>query len=394
VAERANASKSRFVAAASHDLLQPLSAAKLFLASVESTSLSDEQAATIRRVRSAFDGVESILGALLDISRLDSGNATISLTTIPLGSLLRRLGHEFREIARQKGLDLRLVPTSAVVRSDASYLRRIVQTLLANAVRYTRSGKVLLGARRVGGAVRIEVWDTGPGIPESARELVFREFQRLGAAQRSDEGMGLGLAIVERACALLGHRLELISEPGRGAGFRVTVPCAEGPHAAPDDEALARDAAPGWPMGLVALVIENDDAVRLAMSTLLETWGVGVLDVANRDGARALLEDIGIAPDVILADFHLGDQATGIDAVELIRSLHGPIPAFLVTADRSPVLAATCAAAGIPILSKPVEPARLRALLAGIRPGGTSTGARSGTGADEVRSVQTDGIGQ
>lgn len=393
VAERANASKSRFVAAASHDLLQPLSAAKLFLASVESTSLSDEQAATIRRVRSAFDGVESILGALLDISRLDSGNATISLSTIPLGSLLRRLGHEFREIARQKGLDLRLVPTSALVRSDASYLRRIVQNLLANAVRYTSSGKVLLGARRVGGAVRIEVWDTGPGIPESAREIVFREFQRLGAAQRSDEGMGLGLAIVERACALLGHRLELISEPGRGTGFRLTVPCVEGPHAAFDDEGLTRDAAPGWSMGLVALVIEDDDAVRLAMATLLETWGVGVLDVPNRDGALALLEDIGIAPDVILADFHLGGQVNGIDAVADIRRLHGPIPAFLVTADRSPTLAATCEAEGIPILNKPVEPARLRALLAGIRPVSAAAGKRIGSHAGEGRCDPPDSPG-
>ena len=368
-AERANASKSRFVAAASHDLLQPLSAAKLFLASVENADRVADQTATIRRVRSAFDSVESILGALLDISRLDSGSVTVSLSTFPLGNLLGRLFHEFRELARQEGLDLRLVPTSVVVRSDASYLRRIVQNLLANAVRYTRTGKVLLGARRVGGAVRIEVWDTGPGIPECAREIVFREFQRLNAPQRSDGGMGLGLTIVERACALLGHRLELVSEPGRGTGFRVTVPRVEGAGALPDEDALAREAAPGQPTGLVALVIENDDAVRLAMSTLLEGWGVGVLDVPGRDEALQLLEDIGIAPDVILADFHLEGYANGIDAIAAVRSRHGPIPAYLITADRSPALAAFCETAGIPILNKPVEPVRLRALLSGIVPG-------------------------
>jgi signal transduction histidine kinase/CheY-like chemotaxis protein len=367
-AERANASKSRFVAAASHDLLQPLSAAKLFLASVECGDQDGELAATIGRVSSAFDSVESILGALLDISRLDSGNVTVTLSTFPLGSLLGPLGNEFAEIARQKGVDLRVVPTGAVVLSDASYLRRIVQNLLANAVRYTRRGKVLLGARRVGGAVRIEVWDTGPGIPEHGREIIFREFQRLDAPHQADGGMGLGLTIVERACKLLGHRLELVSEPGRGTGFRVTVPMVEAPPA-PVETALAREAAPGHPTDLIALVIENDEAVRLAMATLLEGWGVSVLDVPGGEEALELLEDIGIAPDVILADYHLDNRANGVDAIEAVRRRHGPIPAFLVTADRGASVAALCRGAGLPIIAKPVEPVRLRALLTGILPG-------------------------
>ena len=369
-AKRANASKSRFVAAASHDLLQPLSAAKLFLAAAENADGADGQQATIRQVRSAFDSVESILGALLDISRLDSGNASVNLSEFPLARVLDRLGQEFAEIARRKGLDLRIVGSGAVVRSDASYLRRIVQNLLANAVRYTVHGKVLLGIRRVGSSVRIEVWDTGPGIPDAAREMIFREFQRLDAPQRSDDGMGLGLAIVERACALLGHRLDLVSVPGRGTGFRVEVPLVDVAHVLPDDRARTLEAPPARPSGLVALVIENDEAVRRAMATLLEAWNVGVLDVAGADEALALLEDIGIAPDVILADYHLGSGTNGLGAIDAIRERHGPIAAFLITADRGAALFDRCADAGIPVLKKPVEPARLRALLTGIMPGG------------------------
>lgn len=368
-AERANASKSRFVAAASHDLLQPLSAAKLFLAAAENADGVGGQIATIRQVRSAFESVESILGALLDISRLDSGNASVNITTFPLERLLERLGQEFREIARCKGLDLRLVPTSVLVRSDASYLRRIVQNLLANAVRYTRRGKVLVGARRIKGAVRIEVWDTGPGIPEGAREMIFREFQRLDDAQRSADGMGLGLTIVERACALLGHPLELVSVPGRGTGFCIEVPRVDAMSPLPQARAPILEAGQARPTGLIALVIENDEAVRLAMSTLLEAWGVDVLDVPDGDEALALLEDIGIAPDVILADLHLEGRTNGIHAVAAIRKRHGLIPALLVTADHSAALAAYCDVSGIPILKKPVEPARLRALLVGIAPG-------------------------
>ncbi len=368
-AERANATKSRFVAAASHDLLQPLSAAKLFLAAAENADGVGGQIATLRQVRSAFESVESILGALLDISRLDSGHASVNISTFPLERLLERLGQEFREIARGKGLDLRMVPTSVLVRSDTSYLRRIVQNLLANAVRYTRRGKILLGVRRVRGAARIEVWDTGPGIPEDAREMIFREFQRLDAPRHSDDGMGLGLTIVERACVLLGHPLELVSIPGRGTGFRIEVPRVDAAGPPPPDQARTIEAASARTTGLIALVIENDEAVRLGMSTLLEAWGVGVLDVADGDAALALLEDIGIAPDMILADFQLEGHADGIRAITEIRRRHGPMPAFLITADRSAAVADLCEERRIPILGKPVEPSRLRAILAGITPG-------------------------
>lgn len=361
-AERANASKSRFVAAVSHDLLQPLSAAKLFLAALESGSSSEDVALTVSRARSAFDSVESILGALLDISRLDSGAAGITPATFPLDAILTRLGDEFRELARVKGVELRVVASSLVVRSDASYLRRIVQNLIGNAVRYTRTGKVLVGVRHVGAAARIEVWDTGPGIPAADREAVFHEFHRLSNGHGAG-GMGLGLAIVERACALLDHPLELISEVGRGTGFRVTVPLA-GERAARIDGSVP-EALPQDVDGVVALVIENDTAVRTALVSLLETWGVSALDAAGSEEALGLLSDLGIAPDVIVADYHLDDGCNGLEVIAALRGQYGVIPAVLVTADRSGRLADRCAALGIPILNKPVEPVRLRALLAG-----------------------------
>lgn len=365
-AERANASKSRFVAAVSHDLLQPLSAAKLFLAALESAPSADEVALTVSRARSAFESVESILGALLDISRLDSGAAGITMATFPLAGLLTRLGDEFRALARQKDLELRVVPSRLVVRSDASYLRRVVQNLIANAVRYTKSGKVLVGVRRLQGAARIEIWDTGPGIPAAEREAVFHEFHRLANGHGAG-GMGLGLAIVERACTLLGHPLELISEEGRGTGFRVTVPLAgDGPvHV---DGSASAAPPQGKVDGMVALLIENDVSVRTALVSLLETWGMSALDAAGPAEALGLLTDLGIAPDVIVADYHLDDNESGLDAIGRIRAQFGAIPAMLVTADRSRALADRCVALGIPILNKPVEPSRLRALLSRCHP--------------------------
>ncbi len=366
-AERANVTKSRFVAAASHDLLQPLSAAKLFLASLETTDCNPDQHLIVGRVRSAFESVEGILGSLLDISKLESGNVSVRLSDIRLGDLLARLDAEFRDVAEAKGIRLRVVPSTLMVRSDAGFLRRIVQNLLGNAIRYTRRGKVLLGARRVGSAVRIEVWDTGPGIPEDKRDVIFREFQRLETSGRADGGVGLGLAIVERACVLLDHPLQLQSVYGRGTGFFVTVPLAqEAPVTAGPDWMPVALAKP--PADLIAMVIENDEALRAAMTTLLETWGISVLDVAGPEEATALLADIGIAPDVILADYQLDCAATGVDAILDLRRRHGAVPACLITADRSDAVALQCRDLGIPVFNKPVEPARLRAFLGAVLP--------------------------
>lgn len=219
----ANETKSRFVAAASHDLLQPLSAAKLFLASAEDEA-SAEAAPILGKARRALESVEHLMDALVDISRLDSGRTEVHVGNVSLSRLMRQLGDELAPEARAKGLRLRVVPSSAIVASDPTYLRRVLQNLLTNAVRYTREGTVLMGARRRGDEVSVEVIDTGPGIPADRTRDIFREFQRLDSAASASEGMGLGLAIVERACALLDHELSLDSEVGRGTRFAVTLP--------------------------------------------------------------------------------------------------------------------------------------------------------------------------
>lgn len=223
-AERANSARSRFVAAASHDLLQPLSAAKLFMASLSDGGLGPDAELTLAKAQRALVSVEGILGDLLDISKLEAGKAALNVGSVRLGHILRQLNDEFLPVATAKGLKLKVMPTTAIVTSDVTYLRRILQNLIGNAIRYTETGRVLVGVRRGRARLRVEVIDTGPGIPEEEQENIFREFHRLNARASAAEGMGLGLAIVERACALLGHPLMLTSEPDRGTSFALTLP--------------------------------------------------------------------------------------------------------------------------------------------------------------------------
>lgn len=225
-AERANASKSRFVAAASHDLLQPLSAAKLYVASLEADLNQTDIKDRAHKAGNALVSVERILDALLDISKLDSGQAAVDITSISLQDILVQLQDELVPLAVQKGLEFCLVDTGAVVQSDASFLRRILQNLTSNAIRYTDHGKVLVGVRHFKTSVRVEIWDTGHGIPESQQDKVFEEFQRLSTTASPSDGMGLGLAIVERACHLLQHPLNLRSWEGQGTCFSVEIPRA------------------------------------------------------------------------------------------------------------------------------------------------------------------------
>ena len=273
VAERALATKSRFVAAASHDLLQPLSAAKLYLGSLDFAG-DDPRSGIAAKAAGAMESVEAMLDALMHIGRLDSGRSEMHVEDVALGPLLRRLRDEFAPSAEAKGLSLRVVPSSAVVRSDATYLRRILQNLIANAVRYTDGGRVVVGVRRGGGTARVEVLDTGPGIEEADLEAVFEEFRRLRA---TGEGMGLGLAIVERACGLLGHPLEVASEPGRGSRFTVGLPLA--PARRP----------------LALLVAAGPEAARR-----LEAAGCDVIEAADAGEALALMGQLGVAPDMAL----------------------------------------------------------------------------------------------
>ncbi|MEI4469981.1 PAS-domain containing protein [Frigidibacter sp. MR17.24] len=366
-AERANAARSRFVAAASHDLLQPLSAAKLFVASVADDVDSPRGRATLEKAQNALISVEGILGALLDISKLESGRAAVEVVPVRLGPMLAQLRDEFTPLAAKKGIALDVLPCSAIVASDATYLRRILQNLIGNAVRYTTAGRVLVGPRRTAGGVRIEVHDTGPGIPEHEQEAIFREFHRLNARASASEGMGLGLAIVERACALLGHPLDLRSAPGRGTCFslglglstrRLAETSEPGlPALPPEDEA--------GPGDRIALLVENDAELQRAMALVLEKWGVAVLNVSSGEEALELLEEIGIVPDVMLVDQQLGEGLSGLETVRLLQARYGPRPVRIVTANRSSEVAGACAAAGVEILYKPIETEALESFVMG-----------------------------
>lgn len=366
-AERANASRARFVAAASHDLLQPLSAAKLYLASLDDALPEGPARRTLDKAQNALGSVEGILGALLDISRLESGRAAVDVGPVALGPVFRQLADEFAPLAARKGLGLTLRPTEAMVISDRSYLRRILQNLISNAIRYTTSGRVLVAARRRGGQWRVEVRDTGPGIGEEDQELIFREFHRVAGQASASEGMGLGLAIVERAAALLGHPLGLQSAPGCGSCFSIELaPALQGP-APQADPADPRDAARDPEANdLLVLLVENDAELARAMVQLLETWGVSVLDVASGEEALELIDATGVEPDICLIDYQLGEGIDGLDTLAALRARLGDVAARIVTADRTEAMRLRAAAMGAQILEKPILPVALSSFLFGL----------------------------
>jgi two-component system, sensor histidine kinase len=362
-AERANATRARFVAAASHDLLQPLSAAKLFMASISDEVLADKARMTLEKAQNALTSVEGILDALLDISKLESGRAAVDVVSVSLGKILAQLRDEFAPVAARKGIRFEVVSSSAVVDSDTTYLRRILQNLIGNAIRYTDSGRVLVGARRVNGTIRVEVIDTGPGIPQSEQKNIFREFHRLGARASTSEGMGLGLAIVERACLLLDHPLGLDSALGKGTRFSVTLPFSHGIQH-PDPSSGPKGLGEGIePSERIVCLVENDTDLRLAMCMLLEKWRFNVIDVETGEDAVLLLEEIGIVPDKFLIDYQLGDGMDGIGLIEALRARHGDIEALIITANRTPAVRKKCADAGVRIAQKPIDAAELAAFL-------------------------------
>ncbi|TCS61049.1 hybrid sensor histidine kinase/response regulator [Primorskyibacter sedentarius] len=362
-AERANASKSRFVAAASHDLLQPLSAAKLFISSLADKCPEDDDRAILGKAESALSGAEKIIDALLDISKLESGRISFDVRPMALREVFAPLRDEMGILAARKGLDLRIVDSGLVVESDPAYLRRILQNLMGNAIRYTESGRVVMGVRRVNGAARIEVWDTGPGIAKQDQNAIFEEFRRLDATASANEGLGLGLAIVERACAKLNHPLRLWSEPGRGSCFMVNVPVATLPHQVthaarpgPRPQRLAQS-------GLIALLVENDPALRRAITILVESWGVNVIEASDADSALELLIDLEITPDALLLDYQLGNGMNGLELFDAITSRLGPLPGAVISANRSEPLDQFCQSRGLEFLPKPLDRHRLSAVL-------------------------------
>ncbi|SPJ24018.1 hybrid sensor histidine kinase/response regulator [Palleronia abyssalis] len=359
-ARRANASKTRFVAAASHDLLQPLSAAKLFVSHLEERAGSDAARATASKAVSALSSVEQIIEALLDISKLDSGQATMRVQEVELGRILHSLQSELGPAADAKGLRLKILDSTHIVRSDPVFLRRILQNLVSNAIRYTSAGRVLVGARRLGGTTRIEVRDTGPGIADEDRATIFQEFRQLGPSASGAQGLGLGLAIVERACGMLGHPLDLLSVPGRGSTFSVTVPrLSTLPQARPP----RNDGLAPRTRGLVVLLVENDAEMSAALTLMIESWDNHVIPADSGEAAMDLLAEIDIIPDRLLIDYQLGDGMTGLDLIAVLRTRHGPIPAAVISASRHEDIAASCAAAGVSLIPKPLDRHRLIRLI-------------------------------
>lgn len=350
--ERANSTRARFVAAASHDLLQPLSAAKLFVAAARDEA-GPGQSTTLEKAHNALISVEGILGALLDISRLEAGPGSIEVAPLPLSLLLAQLTDEFAPLAAKKGLRLTIIPCALAVESDPAYLRRILQNLIGNALRYTSSGRVLVGARRLQGTVRVEVHDTGPGIAPEDQKAIFREFHRIGGSASAAEGMGLGLAIVERACALLRHPLTLRSRPGIGTCFAVELPVA--PEMPPCGLAPAPLLTGDAPCGRIALLVENDEGLRRAIALLLERRGVDVLEAASGPDAIALLEEIGIVPDLYLLDQQLGPGPTGVETAQILHRQFGPRPTRIITADRSMATRSAAQEAGLEVMFKPID---------------------------------------
>ena len=357
-AERANAGRSRFVAATSHDLLQPLSAAKLFIASIGDEPVSPRAREALEKAQNALRSVDTILDALLDISKLESGKAAVSVAPIRVDRILSQLRDEFAPMAAEKGLRLRVRHRPAMVASDPAYLRRILQNLIGNALRYSETGGVLVGMRHVTGGVRIEVHDTGPGIPPEEQGNIFKEFHRLNARASASEGMGLGLAIVERAAALLDHPLHLRSVVGRGTTFSLQVPLAETQVTLPQPGA-ENDGPRDTARDRIGLLVENDAALRRALVLLLESWGVSVIDAPDAAEAGALLDEIGILPDFCLIDQNLGPGPTGLDLIAGLTARHGAIPARLLTADRSETLRGAAASAGVRVFYKPIDTAAL-----------------------------------
>ncbi|HET6838893.1 MAG TPA: hybrid sensor histidine kinase/response regulator [Bradyrhizobium sp.] len=361
-AEDANISKTRFLAAASHDILQPLNAARLYVTSLVERQNGGEDSRLVENIDDSLEAIEEILGALLDISRLDAGAMTTSITRFKIGDLMRSLEIEFTPSARAKGLKLTFVPCSLPVQSDRMLLRRLLQNLISNAIKYTPHGRVLIGCRRRGQSLQIGVYDTGVGIPLLKRGEIFKEFHRLEQGARIARGLGLGLSIVERLARVLNHGIALDSNAGGGSFFSVTVPIANAiNHTAAVTSATPLSKTPI--SGSLIVCVENDPAILDGMRTLLSAWDAEVIAVADPDAAIAAIEATGRQVTGLLVDYHL-DRGNGLAAIRDIRRRFGEaIPAILITADRSPHVRAAAREEQIAVLSKPVKPASLRALL-------------------------------
>ncbi|MBI6629160.1 hybrid sensor histidine kinase/response regulator [Pontibaca sp. S1109L] len=361
-AEAAVSSKTRFLAAASHDLLQPINAAKLLISSLVDRSRQSDMVETIDRLDRAFSSMETLLHALLDISRLESTGSEITLSEFAIDQILSHISEDCAPLAAEKSLRLSIVPSGLRVKSDQHYLLRCVQNLVVNAIQYTPSGRILVGCRRRGNKAVLEVWDTGIGISRKDQKRIFSEFTRINAAG-SRASMGLGLSIVEQACRHLGHKVSVRSKPGKGSVFSLELPIAQGGDAARGVQPQI-SSVPRSDMSLIVAVVENDPDVLFATTQKLESWGASVLAAQGTREAIRLVREIGMAPDIILADYHLENNDDGIRCIAALRRLvKSEIPAIMITADRSEKLLQAGQKHNFSVLTKPVHLSRLRPLI-------------------------------
>ena len=362
-AEAAQASRTRFLAAVSHDVLQPLNAARLFASALRESDTIEEQRHLAERVDTSLRAAEELLEGLLDVSRLDAGALQPQPSDFDAAGLLADLVAQYAPLAGARGIDLRVHARHLPVRSDRRLLRRVLQNFLANALRYTREGRIVLAARPRGGGVELQVWDTGPGIPEYHLQQIFDEFFRIDQPGSWDaQGLGLGLSICQRISNVLGHPLNVRSRPGSGSMFSIRVPrsaLAVLPPA-PAPPASLPDALDG----MRVLCVDNDVDILAGMVLLLGRWKIEVLRATTVDEA---LEKMAEAPDVLLVDYHLHDRLDGLDTLDALRERGPRVPGALVTADGSDQVKRDARARGYRVLTKPIKPASLRAFLAAQR---------------------------
>lgn len=365
-AEEANVAKTRFLAAASHDLRQPMQALAMFVAVLAGRAMDPDQAALVRRIQDSVTALEGLLNGLLDVSKLEAGLVVPHAADFHVGAMMERLAAEFAPLCQAEGLTLRVVPCRAVVHSDPSLLERILRNLLNNAVRYTKTGRILFGCRREGRSVRFEVWDTGIGIPGNELRNIFREFHQVGNPGRDRrQGLGLGLAIVERLANLLDHPIAVRSQEGKGSVFSVKVAVAQRVVPPPRPRQLQLGLAR---KGAAILVIEDEPDVRESLELLLESWGHIVLTAASAEDALRRLSEWGRVPDMVVADYRLENGDTGgqaIARVEVHLRCEAKLPAIILTGDTAPERLQQAQALGYGLLHKPVQADALREAIDG-----------------------------
>jgi signal transduction histidine kinase len=367
-AEAANTSKTRFFAAASHDLLQPLNAARLFVSALEAQARSHPQFQELaKRIDDAMRAAEELLNDLLDSARLDSGALKPDVSSFPIIDLLEELRRQYEPVAQARNLRLRIIGCREVVRSDRWLLRRIVQNYISNGLRYTQRGGVLVGCRRRHGELEIAVYDTGPGIAGHQHSAMYAEFSRLEhASPWGEKGLGLGLSICNRLATLMQHRLSFRSNPGRGSMFGVRVPLDLGTRRAKSADRKTPAVDLGDLAHMHVLCVDNDAAILDGMEALLGQWGIRVVKARNSSEAVALCEHACF--DAVLADYHLGDGIDGIELLRLLCRTRIPMPSgALISADHEAELILAARNAGFPLLHKPLRPAALRSLLCAFR---------------------------